>query len=129
MSDEIDEEIGKIRKRADAATFGPWGWFGTPKYPYLATHHGGRVYVMRFTRSGMQEGTVLFQFHNRLEKAERFAIREVGYRDDLDGYREGIDHPDAIFIAHARADVPFLLDAYDAERKRADGVATTTRYL
>lgn len=101
------ERRAAIKARAEAATFGPWGWFGTPKEPYLATQHGGRVYVMRFARSGMRGATVMWQGveHLGMVKTKEVAVKEREYRDDL----ESINHPDAIFIAASRQDVSDLL--------------------
>lgn len=120
MTPELEAEI---RAGEAAATFGPWGWFGTPKYPMLATHTGGRVYIMMPQRSGMQGATIAFQNRGRtpgerIENAEAYAVKERSYRENLDGYRDGIDHPDAKFIARSRAWVPALLAEIDELRAR-----------
>lgn len=121
MSVLTEEQCAEIRKRANAATFGPWRWFGSPMYPYLATVTGGRVYVMRFERSGMRSAMVSWQggrasseLHGMV-KTKDLAIKERDYRDDL----ERIDHPDAELIAHSRQDIEDLLDTIDALRDAA----------
>lgn len=88
MSEPLDIEA--IENREKAATFGPWGWFGQVKRPMLATFTGGRVHVMGTARSGMNQATFLFNTERCLKKAEVFAVRERDYRDELDGYNEGI---------------------------------------
>ncbi|MDE2102387.1 MAG: hypothetical protein KGL39_34390 [Patescibacteria group bacterium] len=112
----MSERLREIRERAEKATFGPWGWFGDIKTPYLATTHGGRVSVLTAARSGMRGATFCFRGgavnRDGLVKAEDVAVRERDYRDDI----ECIAHPDAEFIAHAREDVPFLLQEIDRLR-------------
>src|SRR5690606_27785976 len=63
-TDRLDE----IKARANAATPGPWGWFGNTdvKDLYLATKQWGRHYVMGFRRWGMQSAQPEFA-HNRHE--------------------------------------------------------------
>jgi hypothetical protein len=105
-----EERLKEIKDRADAATFGPWGWFGSGKEPYLATHTGGRVFVMMPRRSGMNGATIFWQGPDfAICPTTDFAVKEREYREQLDGYHDGIDHPDAKFIAHAREDIPALL--------------------
>lgn len=94
---------------------GPWRWFGDThnRNLYLATQHGGRVFVMRFERWGMREATPTFQVNGRMEPASELARFEVGdpgivghtaakasprvYRYDI----ASIDHPDARLLEAA----------------------------
>jgi hypothetical protein len=125
MSDnQIDIEA--IRARANAATFGPWGWYGNvdAKHFYLSTKHGGRQIVMGFRRFGFNGAQPEFRHRRQdgdyflLTPASDLAIYEVApkathrndvnwnvYRGDIIGFRS----PDAEFIAHARQDVDDLL--------------------
>ncbi|MGI8309924.1 hypothetical protein [Saccharopolyspora hattusasensis] len=52
MSDRLDE----IKARVNAATPGPWGWFGNTNVRniYLSTKYWGRQVVMDLARWGMQ---------------------------------------------------------------------------
>lgn len=57
------EERAKLRKIAEAATPGPWQWFGNTKMHevYLATPDRGRLLVMDFARWGMGGAQPRFQ--------------------------------------------------------------------
>lgn len=137
-----DLDLDAIKARRDAATPGPWGWFGNTDVHsmQLATRHFGRLVVMSFRRWGMQSAQPtfatgrtwktspqsMFDFGHvgSMELASRLARYEVSpdapdrthpsvYRADLNG----IKHPDAEFIAHARQDVDDLIA--EVERLRA----------
>jgi len=114
VDDATTKRVGEIRVRVEAATFGPWSWFGTPKEPILATTTGGKVFVIKPHRSGLNGATFWWRGgakgYPRMIKTEECAIKEREYRNDL----ERIDHPDAEFIAHSRTDIPFLLEQVDA---------------
>lgn len=102
-------------------TPGPWAWFGNPSHNqiYLATEHGGRIYVMDFVRMGFHGAQPRFQKDGVMKKAEDLATFAVcnaeGYKNaKCDGacYRydmDGINHPDARLIAAA----PDLLAALE----------------
>lgn len=117
------DPIEVIRRRAEAATPGPWGWFGNIKHggPYLATQHGGRVFVMQFARLGMRDAQPVFQVRDdpdhpdwgHMVKGADLAIYEADHRDDIKGF----DNPDAEFIAHSREDVADLLTEVDRLRQ------------
>lgn len=140
-------DIDAIRKRADAATPGPWGWFGNTdtRDIYLSTRQWGRQFVMQFTRWGMNSATPVFcdgrtwsadpqsgpqsgmDFGESggMTKAHEMPVYEVApnatNRLDKGVYRAdlaGIRNPDAEFIAAARQDVDDLLAEVD--RLRAD---------
>lgn len=132
------DRIAEIRARTDAATFGPWAWFGNTDAHnmYLSTVEGGRVFVLRFERWGMQHARPVFaavpttrdpresqRYTGPMVPGDRLARYEVcpdaTSRDDERVYRadlSGIRHPDAEFIAHAREDVPVLLAEIDRLR-------------
>lgn len=124
----------EIRNRAEAATPGPWGWFGNIKHggPYLATRHGGRVFVMQFARLGMRDAQPVFQHRGDPEvppgwgimvKGADLAIYEADHRADIKGF----DNPDAEFIAHSRQDVADLLDEVDRLREELADVRAMHR--
>lgn len=121
-------DIEAIRARAAAATPGPWEWFGYShkhtKDIYLATQKMGRRFVMAFERWGMSGAQPLFQSDNLLR-----TIPELVQRGEILTNRGGcitsVRQPDAVFIAHARADVDTLLEEIDA--LRAEIRATTER--
>ena len=131
-------DISAIRQRAEAATPGPWQWFGNTDVNdiYLATVRWGRQIVMMFERWGMQsaqptfiEGrtwkanpgdSLDFDLGCGAKKAKDLAVFEVApkatRRDDPKVYRadvSGLRSPDATFIAHSRQDVADLLAEVD----------------
>lgn len=85
-------QLAEIEARALAATEGPWVWRGTTKGWYLCCVKGLRSYVIDC-------------FMNKLR------VRDFK-RDLMVEFNPF--HPDAIFIAHSRADIPALI----AEVKR-----------
>lgn len=109
-------------------TPGPWQWYGNANsnHIYLATVHGGRRYVMDFTRWGMRGAQPRFQPRERggMVDAKDLLQFEVGdydvvgvdqARKNTSVYRldvEGIDCADARLIAAA----PDLLAAAKAVR-------------
>ena len=113
--------IEEIRKRLEAATPGPWAWFGNTKVHslYLATVRGGRVYVMQFARWGMGSAAPRFQVDHRMVRADTLVKYEQPYRKDV----AGINHADADLIANAPADIAFLL----AEVDRLTALASPTQ--
>lgn len=133
-------DLAAIEARANAATPGPWAWFGNVDHNdfYLATRHSGRRYVMSFRRAGMQNAQPEFQDYSgpygRMAPAKELAIYEVApdatsrrdpyfniYRADIIGFR----NPDAEFIAHARQDVDTLIArVHELEQQLADAKGT-----
>lgn len=128
--------LDAIRKRANAATPGPWSWYGNTKYQnvHLATQRWGRHMVMGFRRWGMQGAQP--EFWNRPDPgavkegafggdahhttAAESAIYEVApdarSAEDRRVYRHdvvGIRNADASFIAHSREDIDTLLAEVD----------------
>lgn len=115
------EELHAIEARANAATPGPWGWWGEWDMNdfSLCTTHGGRKFVMGFRRAGMNSAQPEFlDDKGHLHAAKDLAIFQVApkalsrhnsghnvYRGTVIGFRS----PDAEFIAHARADIETLL--------------------
>lgn len=113
-----DPRLDEIQARLDAATPGPWGWFGNTdtKNIYLATPDRGRQFIMTFRRWGMQGAQPWFNTDMMMAPASDRPRYEVApaaeSRDDPRVYRadvSGIKHPDAEFIANAPADVAYLL--------------------
>lgn len=139
MSEPLDLEA--IEARANAATEGPWHWAGNTDVNriYLATWVPGmgRCTVMDFSRWGMQSARPRFSEDLMMVNADKRAVYEVApeakSRDDQRVYRAdivGIDHPDAEFIAHARQDVPAMLERIreqEAELARLRAVTSPTR--
>ena len=108
----------KARALLDAATSGPWRWYGdtSSQIIYLATVDRGRQYVMRFLRWGMRNATPTFTSRDShmMEKAEHWAQYEVAptatSKDDPRLYRHdfvGLRHPDAQLMEAA----PLLAEA------------------
>lgn len=126
-------DIEAIRARADAATPGPWHWYGNTATKFLSLNTWksglGRCNVMDFARWGMHGARPRFAVDDYMHDADEFAQWEVChdaktpgdprlYRHDVDGIR----HPDAEFIAHSRADVPALLASLDRVLALCDNV-------
>ncbi len=97
-----------LRAIAEAATPGPWGWFGNldNREVYLATRDRGRLFLMRFVRWGMSGAQPLFRGDRHMAKASEVPVFEVApnatsrddpavYRSDIVGFR----NPDATYIA------------------------------
>ena len=97
-----------LRALAEAATPGPWEWYGDTrnKSVYLSTKDRGRMFVMRFVRWGMRDAQPMFTGPDGMVPASDRAIYEVApdatdpndprlYRHDFAGLR----HPDARYIA------------------------------
>jgi len=107
-----------LRETLEAATPGPWRWFGhRSSEMYLATPKGGRRFVMTFKRKGMRGAEPMFQvytdrqgepwgWNGELVPATDLAVQEVEYRDDI----KDIDHPDARLIALAPELAALVLD-------------------
>lgn len=133
-------DLEAIRARAEAATPGPWGWFGNTAahIAYLSSFRWGRQFVMGFKRWGMTgaqptfvdgrswadtDDGLKFAPGAGIVPASELARYEVApdatersdprvYRADLTGFR----NPDATFIAAARQDVADLLAEVDRLR-------------
>jgi hypothetical protein len=144
-----DVDLEAIRARAEAATPGPWQWFGNTdvRNIYLATKRWGRQFVMQFDRWGMNGAQPVFcagrtwkpdpqsmrdfdydfDLSIGMTKAQELPVYEVApnatSRKDPAVYRadlSGIRHPDAVFIAAARQDVADLLALVDELRAELD---------
>jgi hypothetical protein len=63
MAKLSDEALAEARTLLAQVPRGPWRWYGNTKRceVYLATVHGGRIFVMDFARWGMQGGQPRFQ--------------------------------------------------------------------
>ncbi len=92
MADPMtDERAAEMRKRHDSATPGPWHWDGTEAY--------------------------LYSQEPNHEAKDSIAVRYKS-RSLLCGHAAQLVHEhDAVFIAHARADVPALLNERDRLKK------------
>lgn len=118
-------DLDAIEQRATAARPGPWIWRGD-----IETHHcdlvslafpPNRAFVLTFERWGMQHAQPVFCDHEtglltspmKEDGGVRFDVAPHALTiDDPDVYRTNfsqINHPDAIFIAHARQDVDDLI--------------------
>jgi hypothetical protein len=96
-----------IAARWAAATSGPWCWWGnvTTREISLATVDRGKTFVLDFVRWGMRGAQPRVRVDHIMRPASDLVVKQVPYRGDI----ESIDHPDAIAIAAAPADVAFLL--------------------
>lgn len=110
------QEIEAIRARRDAATPGPWKWGGNTsgKVVNLFATGGLRDTVMTFWRWGTQSAMPVFRVDGMLLAAKEFFVKPQSHNP---WFIDGIDHPDAIFIEHAREDVDTLLAEVDRLRE------------
>lgn len=118
MTNDVPNREAEIRARAEAATAGPWRW-EVNLYGKQVNLQGGRrpydISVMRFERWGMRGAAPTFltpgqdDWHQRSERAEVYATPAPGRGHHADWFQL-LDHRDANFIEHARADIPWLLD-------------------
>lgn len=131
------KDIEAIRKRAAAATPGPWTWDGNIdiKQVALTTVRQGRQYVMSFRRWGMQGVQPEFRIDGILTPAAELPIYDVApeatSREDPSVYRadfSAMRHPDAEFIAHARQDVADLLAYIDELEDQLNGIALESQW-
>lgn len=121
----IENDIEAIRAREQAATPGPWRWRGngSGKEMWLQAVGGLRDTVMTFRRWGMRGAQPVFRVDGILHAGTEFLVRPQSHNPWL---ITGINHPDAIFIEHAREDVKTLLaeiDRLQAARRAAGEVA------
>lgn len=137
------DELTDIRQRFEATTQGTWGWYGNARsghHPelYLATREHGRRYVMGFQRWGFAGSQPEFRRGNVMIPAAGLLKFEVNR--DVTGVKEakadpatyrfdinGIDAPDAVFIAQAHQDVPRLLAMVVALQQQLTAMAPTAR--
>jgi hypothetical protein len=109
MSEDRAARLAAIKERADQATPGPWRWRGytSSQAVYLqAVNVFLRPLVMGFRRWGMQSAQPEFNDDGIMQRPRYTVPLGQEHNDYLIG---GIDHPDARFIEHSRADVDFLL--------------------
>jgi len=104
-----DARLAEIDRVTEAATPGPWSWYGNTKMHniYLATVNRGRQFVMTFRRWGMRSAQPCFQPSEKkvMIPASELVEYEADYRKDF----HVINNPDAAFIALSRTAVPELL--------------------
>lgn len=110
MSTWTDERHEAARARCEAATAGPWRWSNAGGV-HVRLAQMDDALVMGFARQGMDGAQPVLR--------TRDGIPEKAGRGNL------YDYPDAAFIAHARADLPALLD--EIERLRAENTNLTVR--
>lgn len=131
ITQEKPFDLAAIEARANAATPGPWIWFGhSDGQMHLFSRAAYKPVVMGFARLGMQYAQPMFRDPERdlLVKGSELARFQVCpeatsakdprvYRTTLIGFR----NPDADFIAHARADVDALIArVHELEQQLAD---------
>ena len=111
-----------LRALAEAATPGPWQWYGwRGQHIQLSTVGRGVATVMGFARYGMQGAQPVFfertaddrecsMITGRYRKGDDLIVQEVEYRGTIDH----LDNADAKWIAAASPDVVLaLLDRID----------------
>jgi hypothetical protein len=106
--------IEEIRARWAAATPGPWGWRGNRDAQdiTLSAHRSWFPIVMDFWRWGMRDARPIFRDRDRDVLYKPEFTRPPGH-EHHPWLIDGIDHPDARFIAASWADVRDLLAEVD----------------
>lgn len=122
MTDHLTPaDVERIRERADKATKGNWFWDVRTGIVRLVTRERGQVFVLTFTRAGLQGAVPCVQVHDERCDGECHGCGKMVRVDSLGepNYNGIVDahHPDLDFIAHARTDVPALCDTTDALRE------------
>lgn len=118
-----DEQIEEIKARAEAATPGPWA--------YESVSEKSNDYcigtVCPVDKDGDPGDPIMgnVRHHPHYFNAETGDFGEwycemVCSIDECEHGGDGSLHADARFIAHARTDIPLLISALEAEKKRAD---------
>lgn len=93
--------LDEIKARCEAATPGPWIWEANKTHSVkLYTPKNGECTVMDFVRRGMQDAQPRF--------SDRGNVPLGGIMHDADEI-DLRENPDAMFIAHARQDIPVLV--------------------
>ena len=103
-----NEQLKAIRTRENAATPGNWQWNINTSLKQIRLDNG-RCVVMGFLRYGTDSAAPAFLIDGLIKRADKFAKSIPGLEHHI-GYDDYIDHPDAEFIAHARQDIPALLE-------------------
>ncbi len=115
--------ISELAKLERAMTPGDWQWFGNTKMHevYLATVHGGRIFVMDFQRWGMGGAQPRFQVRADGDPPGAGFMRSLGElgkeehplgpRFEVPYRRQfvGIGHPDADGMVRMRNAAPALI--------------------
>lgn len=108
-------DVERIRERADKATKGNWFWDVRTGIVRLVTRERGQVFVLTFTRAGLQGAVPCVQVHDERCDGECHGCGKMVRVDSLgEPNHNGIvdaHHPDLDFIAASRVDVPALCDA------------------
>ena len=108
MSEATMSREDEIKARLEKATKGPWYWNVNPKHKQIELRNGGNI-VMDFIRWGMGGAMPRFNIRGLMRKASELTSNWPG-RDHHASWAQQLSNPDAVFIAHAREDVPYLLD-------------------
>ena len=108
------DDLRRLRAMAEAATPGPWQWYGAlnSNSVYLATQGRGRHDVMSFRRWGMSGAQPLFAARDSDGNRRMFPVRDLVDVDDRGGHEiRRFRNPDAEYIAAMSPDVVLgLLD-------------------
>lgn len=108
MSEATMSREQEIRERTEKATKGPWFWNVNPLHKQFELRRDGHI-VMDFVRWGLNCCVPRFNINGLMVKATQMLANWPG-RDHHERWAKRVENPDADFIAHAREDVPYLLD-------------------
>lgn len=108
LTPEQEAMLAEIEAREQAATKGKWRWRVAPKSKYALLVTMKSDIVLDFVRAGMNGAMVRFNVKGLMEPAHSLN-KPIPGQEHHKHWDSTIDHPDADFIAHARADIPALI--------------------
>lgn len=123
-----DIDIAAIDARCAAATPGPWFWTGYKRTRALRlqARDGLGSIVMDFDRWGMADAQPRFRVDGLMVDAAELPMWREGGGD---GRLESVAHPDMVFLAHARTDLPALVARVRELEAERDALASSLRLL
>ena len=108
---DMTDRLAKIRERAEKATPGPWAYESVAE-----KHNDYRVGIVCPVSSSGDVGTAIsgnVKTHSHYWNGHDFGewyCEEIASLDEVTHSSDGSCSADAAFVAHAREDIPFLLD-------------------
>lgn len=116
--------LEEIKAREQAATKGPWNWNVATANKNVDLENL-RDKVMNFTRYGTNGAAPRFNVDGIMERADNLT-KSIPGMEHHRGFDDYINHPDAIFIANSRTDIPALIEQHEKDQQQ---IATLKKAL
>lgn len=116
------KQLAEIKAREQAATSAPWHWDVATANKSVDLENR-RDKIMDFVRYGTNQAAPRFNVDGIMERADTLT-KSIPGMEHHRGFDDYINHPDAIFIEHARTDIPALV----AEVERLHGIESELAY-